>query len=194
MVSDVGVNLHLYIKAMMADPQFLKSLIEFDKDAITDKQVKQLKGYTSDPQFTIDIIMGISSAGAGLLKWVFAMINYNAVARTVNPKRAAVASAEKSLRMAEKDLVKTKAEVAELNGQLESLTKQFESASKEQTELKDKAETMERRLVAAEKLIAGLDSERTRWTADMQELDSRKERLLGKAVQVDSPIRLLTLG
>ena len=38
---------------------------------------------------------------------------------------------------------------------------------------------MERRLVAASRLIAGLGSERTRWTSDLAELGERKERLLG---------------
>jgi hypothetical protein len=57
-------------KAMMTDNNFLKSLVEFDKDGITDKQVKQLKGYTSDPDFTPDKVMNISQAGGGMLKWV----------------------------------------------------------------------------------------------------------------------------
>ena len=29
-----------------------------------------------DPKFTVDDIKSISTAGAGLLKWVFAMVNY----------------------------------------------------------------------------------------------------------------------
>lgn len=29
-----------------------------------------------DPKFTVDDIRSISTAGAGLLKWVFAMVNY----------------------------------------------------------------------------------------------------------------------
>ena len=93
-------------KGMMTDPQFLKSLQEYDKDAITDKQIKALtSGYTKDPSFTAENVLTISTAGAGLLNWVFAMIKYNAVARTVNPKRAAVAAAEKAMREAERDLV-----------------------------------------------------------------------------------------
>jgi dynein heavy chain len=48
------------------------------------------------------------------------MINYNAVARTVNPKRAAVAQAEKTLRSSEKELAKTKKEVEDLNAELEA--------------------------------------------------------------------------
>lgn len=166
-------------KVMMTDPNFLKSLLEFDKDGITDKQIKQLQTYTKDPTFTPENVVTISTAAAGLLNWVMAMIKYNAVARGVNPKRAAVAAAEKALRQAERDLIKVKAEVAQLAEQLKELSKQFEEKTAEQQDLKAKAEVMERRLNAAERLIAGLGSERTRWTADMAELAARKKRLVG---------------
>jgi dynein heavy chain len=66
-----------------------------------------------DPKFTPEDVMSISSAGAGLLKWVVAMVNYNAVAKEINPKRKAVAQAEASLRTAEKDLARVKAEVSQ---------------------------------------------------------------------------------
>ena len=95
-------------KVMLGASDFLKSLQEYDKDAITDKQVKEIKKYTSDKNFNPEFVTGVSKAGGGLLKWVFAMLNYNAVARTVNPKRAAVAQAEKTLRASEKELAKTK--------------------------------------------------------------------------------------
>lgn len=65
---------------------------------------------------------------------------------------------------AAKDLVKIKDEVASLNVMLKELNEKFEAGSAEEKELKEKAETMERRLNAASKLIAGLGSERTRWT------------------------------
>jgi len=38
---------------------------------------------------------------------------------------------------------------------------------------------MERRLGAAEKLIDGLGSERTRWSADVESLQASRERLVG---------------
>jgi len=173
-------------KGMMADPNFLRSLIEFDKDAISDKQIRLVKEYMKDPKFKPEEVMTISSAGAGLLKWVFAMVNYNAVARMVNPKRQAVAQAEKTLRMSEKELAKIKAELKALGEQLEQLRSQFSEKTAEQTDLKEKADLMERRLVAAERLIAGLDSERTRWTKDMQELDARRERLVGDCMLCSS--------
>ena len=166
-------------KAMMTDTNFLKSLIDFDKDGITDKQVRAVMAYMKNKQFTPESLMEISGAGAGLLKWVFAMINYNKVAKTVQPKREKVATAEKQLRIATKDLAKIKEEVQQLNEELEELNKQFHEKTTEQQELKEKADTMERRLTAASKLISGLGSEQKRWTGDMDELDSKMERLLG---------------
>lgn len=166
-------------KAMMADARFLASLIEFDKDGITEKQMRALKDYFKDPKLTIEELMSISTAGAGLLRWVCAMMNYNSIAKTVNPKRQAVAAAEKNLKAAQKELERIKAEVAALSGQLAGLSAQFGASTAEQQELKAKADLMEKRLDAARRLIAGLDSERTRWTAEMAELAATRERLVG---------------
>ncbi len=64
-------------------------------------QVKKVKDYMKDSAFTYESLKTISIAGAGLLKWVLAMVNYNNVARTVEPKRKKVADAEKNLRIAQ---------------------------------------------------------------------------------------------
>ena len=59
-------------------------------------------------------------------------------------------------------------EVVSLSAQLQQLRDRFHQKTTEQLDLKAKADLMERRLTAASKLIAGLSSERIRWTADMQ--------------------------
>jgi hypothetical protein len=64
-------------------------------------QVKKVKEYMKDSSFTYEGLRSISIAGAGLLKWVLAMVNYNNVARTVEPKRKKVADSEKNLRIAQ---------------------------------------------------------------------------------------------
>lgn len=46
----------------------------------------------------------------------------------------------------------------------------------EQRQLQEEAEIMERRLVAADKLISGLGSENIRWTKDLEELKNRRIR------------------
>jgi hypothetical protein len=49
-----------------------------------------------------------------------------------------------------------------------------------------KADLMERRLLAASKLIAGLGSERERWTRDIADLEARRERLVGDCLLTSS--------
>ena len=72
-------------------------------------QVKRVKEYMADPRFNVKELRAVSLAGSGLLKWVFAMVNYFIVARGVEPKRRKVADAEKSLRAAQKELAQIKA-------------------------------------------------------------------------------------
>ena len=55
-------------KSMMAEPGFLKSLVDFDKDGLSEKQVRRVKmEYMKDAGFTFDNIRSISTAGAGAL-------------------------------------------------------------------------------------------------------------------------------
>lgn len=63
-----------------------------------------------DPKFTVADLRVISTAGAGLLKWVLAMVNYFGVAKDVEPKRRKVAESEKSLRQSQKELAVIKVE------------------------------------------------------------------------------------
>lgn len=54
-------------KAMMADGNFLKSLLEFDKDSLTDKQVKRVKEYLRDKDFNyenLQVCTGLKRSGA----------------------------------------------------------------------------------------------------------------------------------
>lgn len=97
-----------------------------------------------------------------------------------------VAESEKNLRLAQRDLTNTKSELEQLNTQLSLLRRQFEEKTAEQQDLKSKADLMERRLLAASRLIAGLGSERTRWGEEITELDSRKERLVGDCLLTSS--------
>lgn len=55
-------------KAMMADGNFLRSLLEFDKDSLSDKQVKRVKEYLKDKNFNYDSLRvgaGVGPGGAG---------------------------------------------------------------------------------------------------------------------------------
>ena len=66
-------------KAMMADTDFLRSLVEFEMSTLTDTQVKHVKAYISKNAIELEALQAISTAGTALLAWVLAIIDYYAV-------------------------------------------------------------------------------------------------------------------
>ena len=106
-------------------------------------------------------------------------MGYCDVAREIKPKREKVAKLEKNFFQMKKELNQAKKDLAEVQKQLAELERQFEEAIREKQELEDEAAIMERRLVAADKLIGGLGSERERWTEELAGLKERRVRLLG---------------
>lgn len=121
----------------------------------------------------------ISKAGAGLYKFVMAVMGYCAVAREVKPKREKVAQLEKNYQMSKRELDRIQKELAAIEEQLGVLGQQYESAMSEKQALQEEAEIMERRLIAADKLISGLSSEKQRWKEDLEGLKKKRVRLLG---------------
>jgi peptidoglycan hydrolase CwlO-like protein len=73
-----------------------------------------------------------------------------------------VAKLERNFHQAKRDLEKITNEVNSLEKQLDELGKKYEDAMTKKQELQEETEIMERRLVAADKLISGLSSENVR--------------------------------
>eukprot|EP00736_Rhodelphis_marinus_P009344 Rmarinus@m.3249 len=166
-------------KAMMTDTNFMNSLLTLEKDSLTEKQIRRVKGYMNQTGFNPEDLRNISLAASGLLSWVYAMVNYYGVAKMVEPKRQAVAKAEKELKSAQRELEKIKNELNSLESQLSKLQKEHVEAAAEQQQLAEKASTMERRLMAANQLIIGLASEKDRWTKEIGNLKESRVRLVG---------------
>ena len=122
-----------------------------------------VKDFVKKMDITIDEMKSRSRAGAGLLKFVVAVVGYCDVAREIRPKREKVARLEKVYYQAKRDLDKINAEVAKLEGELKNLSEQYEKAIAEKQALQEEAVLMEKRLIAADKLISGLGSENVRY-------------------------------
>ncbi|PRP82215.1 dynein-1-alpha heavy chain, flagellar inner arm I1 complex, partial [Planoprotostelium fungivorum] len=168
-------------KTMMASTGFLNQLTDLNPDTISEKQVKAVK----DLLKKIDAgtqMESISIAGNGLNVWVLAMIKYYNVAKSVIPKRKNVEMAQKNQMQNERDLDQIKSEITALSEELFTLEAQYAKGSAEQAELREQAELMEKRLVAASKLISGLGTERVRWAKEMEVLSDKKHRLVGDSL------------
>lgn len=73
-----------------------------------------------------------------------------------------VARLERNFLLSKRELEKIEKEVKALDAELKSLGDKYDAAMRERASLLEEAEIMERRLIAADKLISGLGSEKIR--------------------------------
>ncbi|KAI5166248.1 Dynein Heavy Chain 10, Axonemal [Manis pentadactyla] len=166
-------------KGMMSDPNFLRSLMEIDFDSISQSQVKNIRGLLKTLNTTTEEMEAVSKAGLGMLKFVEAVMGYFDVFREIEPKREKVARLERNFYLTKRELERIQNELAAIQRELETLGAKYEAAILEKQKLQEEAEVMERRLIAADKLILGLGSENLRWRNDLDELMHRRVKLLG---------------
>lgn len=166
-------------KGMMADSGFLSSLMNMDVDAIKREQVKAVNDNLRKAKLSPERMQEISNAGYGLLKFVNAVMGYCDVAREIKPKRDMVATLEKNFYLAKRELERIQKECAEIDALLKELSVQYEASMNEKRKLAEEAEIMERRAIAADKLISGLGSESVRWNQELGELRQKRVQLLG---------------
>lgn len=70
---------------------------------------------------------------------------------------------ERNYQLSKRELEKIQRELASIKTELSELSQQYEAAMSEKRALQEEADIMERRLVAASKLISGLSSEKARF-------------------------------
>ena len=73
-----------------------------------------------------------------------------------------MAKLERNYQLSKRELDKINKELNSIEAELNALSKQYEEAISEKQALQAEAEIMERRLIAADKLISGLGSEKVR--------------------------------
>ena len=75
---------HSIIKHLLSnlgEQNFIKQLINFDKDGMTDRVLKKIGQYCSQPDFHPEIIGRVSLAAKSLCMWVRAMEVYGRIYR-----------------------------------------------------------------------------------------------------------------
>lgn len=73
-----------------------------------------------------------------------------------------MARLERNFFLSKRELEKIQAELNAIQKELKALGDKYEAAIREKQQLQEEAEIMERRLIAADKLISGLGSENIR--------------------------------
>lgn len=127
----------------------------------------------------MDDMKNISKAGYGLLTFVQAVLKYCDTYREVKPKQDRVEFLQNDLEGKSKALEFLRLEVENLETQLANLNSKFEKSLALRQKFSEELEISEKRLNAADRLVNGLMSEKTRWTEELKYLEVEKENIIG---------------
>lgn len=155
-------------KGMMSDVNFLKSLMEMDCEALTQKQITSCRAHMKTQN--LDDMGKISIAGAGLLKFVKAVLGFFDVYKEVKPKKERLEFLVEEQEVQVKLLNHLNAEIQKLEEKLDELNQNYATSMRQMRALTEMMQQAERRLLASDKLISGLSSELIRWSAEMASL------------------------
>ncbi|XP_063042411.1 dynein axonemal heavy chain 2 [Engraulis encrasicolus] len=166
-------------KRQLGESNFIKQLVHFDKDNISDRVLKKIGQYCTQPDFQPEIIGRVSLAARSLCMWVRAMEVYGRIYRVVEPKRARLNAATSQLAEKQSALADSQAKLKEVGEKLECLKRSYDEKLAQKEELRRRSEDMELKLDRAAKLVTGLAGERVRWEETVVGLESNMGYLVG---------------
>jgi len=170
---------------------FLENLINYDKENIPEKCLKEIKPYLANPEMDPDFIRGKSLAAAGLCAWTINIVKYYEIYCDVEPKRIALAKANAELSAAQSKLATIKAKIVALNENLAKLTAKFEEATAAKLKCQQEAESTQQTISLANRLVGGLASENVRWADSVNDFREKETRLTGDVLMITAFVSYL---
>ncbi|OXB70735.1 UNVERIFIED_CONTAM: hypothetical protein H355_007866 [Colinus virginianus] len=167
-------------KHLLSDTRLLQKLFSYDRDNIPTELMRDIAPYLKDPDFNPEVIRKASVAATSLCKWVRAIIVYDQVAKGVEPKRAALRSAEAAWATASKNLENKKTELRAVEDLVGRLLNEQRAAQTKKDALKRQFDDCSSKLQVAERLLCDLATERERWMASSDALKEQIKTLLGE--------------
>eukprot|EP00058_Branchiostoma_floridae_P013849 XP_002599337.1 hypothetical protein BRAFLDRAFT_275161 [Branchiostoma floridae] len=172
-------------KVVMAKvDDFLNQLVNYDKENVHENCQKAIQPYLADKEFDPDFIRAKSQAAAGLCAWVINIMRFYEVYCDVEPKRIALNQANAELAAAQDKLATIKAKIKELDANLAELTAAFEKATAEKLRCQEEAESTQRTISLANRLVGGLASENVRWAESVAQFKEQEKMLVGDVLLI----------
>ncbi|OMJ80715.1 hypothetical protein SteCoe_18966 [Stentor coeruleus] len=165
---------------VLSKADFLKDLMSFKKEDITEKQIKALQKFIQNPDFNPENMRNkISSAAAGLCSWVVAMEKFYHVNLEVIPKQKAQQAAEEEYNKYMKNLEVKEAELKVVQDKVAALQSDLDQTLAKKDKLEHDVDECKRRLVRAQQLIESLGGEKVAWKEYAQRLGEEYIALTG---------------
>ncbi|XP_063958044.1 dynein axonemal heavy chain 6-like isoform X2 [Lytechinus pictus] len=178
-------------KHLLADQGFLKKLVNFDKNNVPDKISRQVKKYTSLPDFIPEKVGQVSSACKSICQWVLALEHYVEVTKMVKPKQKRVEEAKEALNLAQEGLREKQESLSKIQDHLRVLQQQYDDSVHQRESLRERKVLTTLRLKRASVLIAALADEEVRWAESMDILEGKLQGVVGDTLVSASSIAYL---
>jgi dynein heavy chain len=183
---------------MMSNPErFLESLKSYkgliDKGQVVRQNIEKARPLTKDASFTVESMKKKSNAAAGLCEWVLNILMYYDVVESVEPKRAALREATKTLNTANEKLASVEALVADLEAKLANLIAQLDEAMKDKTDALAEADRCTLKLEMARRLIGALGANGGIWESSIVNIHKEIELLPGNVAVAASFVSYLAV-
>ncbi|KAK2908777.1 hypothetical protein Q8A67_004614 [Cirrhinus molitorella] len=166
-------------KQLLGDGNFLKKLMDYDKDNIKPQILQKLQKYITNPDFVPDKVEKVSKACKSMCMWVRAMDLYSRVLKEVGPKREKLAAAQAELDATMSTLKEKQNKLQEVENQIKILQEQFESSVAEKETLAKTRALTEARLGRSGKLTSALGDEQVRWQESITFFEQEIHNVIG---------------
>ncbi|XP_072807660.1 dynein axonemal heavy chain 6 isoform X4 [Vicugna pacos] len=166
-------------KQLLGDSNFLRRLLEYDKENIKPQVLAKLQKYINNPDFVPEKVEKVSKACKSMCMWVRAMDLYSRVVKEVEPKRQKLRAAQAELDMTMATLKEKQALLKQVEDQIRTLQDKYDKSVSEKESLAKTMALTKARLVRAGKLTAALGDEQVRWEESIQKFSEEIANIVG---------------
>ncbi|XP_008252409.2 dynein axonemal heavy chain 6 [Oryctolagus cuniculus] len=166
-------------KQLLGDSNFLRRLLEYDKENIKPQILAKLQKYINNPDFVPEKVEKVSKACKSMCMWVRAMDLYSRVVKEVEPKRQKLRAAQAELDVTMATLREKQALLKQVEDQIQALQDEYDKSVNEKESLAKNMSLTKARLVRAAKLTAALGDEQVRWEESIQKFQEEISNIIG---------------
>ncbi|KAB0403143.1 hypothetical protein E2I00_012479 [Balaenoptera physalus] len=166
-------------KQLLGDSNFLRRLLEYDKENVKPQILAKLQKYINNPDFVPEKVEKVSKACKSMCMWVRAMDLYSRVVKEVEPKRQKLRTAQAELDITMATLREKQALLKKVEDQIQALQHEYDKSVNEKESLAQTMALTKARLVRAGKLTAALGDEQIRWEESIQKFNEEILNIIG---------------
>uniref|UniRef100_A0A452TJF6 Dynein axonemal heavy chain 6 n=1 Tax=Ursus maritimus TaxID=29073 RepID=A0A452TJF6_URSMA len=166
-------------KQLLGDSNFLRRLLEYDKENIKPQILAKLQKYINNPDFVPEKVEKVSRACKSMCMWVRAMDLYSRVVKEVEPKRQKLRAAQAELDITMATLREKQALLKQVEDQIQALQDEYDKGVNEKESLAKTMALTKARLIRAGKLTAALGDEQVRWEESIQKFNEEISNVIG---------------